>query len=452
MNNKMLVSLPLVLAGYLNPAIGNADSDNVGGPMSFTPLAGSAYDKLTDDATILNETTWVIPEGFEQTIVSDEFDLDIYMANDWPDMNTVNETGKRAGQFLYRTHEVRPGNDNRNGGGLGGSISVVDLKTGAAKELIKRSDWEALDGIVWTPWRTILVAEETGSAAYPDPDYPAATRGLVYELELNKNNPASAETVTARPMLGSMAHEGIELDAEGNVYIIDEDRSGSIYKFVPDNYGDLSSGKLYALKVANGAQIGPAEWVELSLDPNTFDAHQAADDVGATAFCRPEDLERIGNVLYAALTCEPRINGVDGPGAVLSITLDEMPEVNYFVEAGNNIAAEDQSNGITGLKSPDNLAEGPDGKLWIVEDNVPSDIWVAEGDQDDDGVSDRVSLFASMRDSGAEGTGIYFGKNPNTLFVNVQHSVTGNDKTMTISKLKTSKKDREDDKHNKGRK
>ncbi|MGR9116995.1 MAG: alkaline phosphatase PhoX, partial [Gammaproteobacteria bacterium] len=407
----------------------------VGGPMGFMPLSGSAYNELTDDNETLNEATWVIPKGFEQSIVTDEFELDTYSANDWPDMNTVNESGKRAGRFLYRTHEVRPGNDFRNDGSLGGSLSVVDLMTGETKELINRDDWEALDGIVWTPWQTILFGEESGFSAYPDPEYPGATRGLVYELVLNSTNPMLAEKVITRPMLGSMAHEGIETDAEGNVYIIDEDRSGSIYKFVPDNYADLSAGKLYALKVANGAQTGSAEWIELALDPITFDAHQAADDAGATAFCRPEDLERIDETLYVALTCEPRINGVDGPGAVLSITLDETPEVNYFVETGKNILAEDKANGITGLKSPDNLAKGPDGKLWIVEDNVPSDIWVAETDEDQDGASDRVSLFASMKDIGAEGTGIYFGKNPNTLFVNVQHSVTGNDKTIAITKL-----------------
>jgi secreted PhoX family phosphatase len=32
-----------------------------------------------------------------------------------------------------------------------------------------------------------------------------------------------------------------------------------------------------------------------------------------------------------------------------------------------------------------------------------------------------VNLFASLKDDGAEGTGIYFGKDPKTLFVNIQH-------------------------------
>ena len=416
----------------------------VNGPMGFDPISGSAYTDLTSDPTVLNSVPWIIPEGFTQSIVSDEYDLDIYVDNDWNDMNTVNETRTQAGRYLYRTHEVRPGdydndaNSVRNDGGSGGAVSVVDLDTGAAFEVVGREDWEALDGILWTPWHTILFAEEANSASRPDPDYPDACCGLVYELKLDPKDPTIAQSVTTRPLLGSMSHEGIESDAHGNIYVIDEDRkpNGQIYKFVPDAYGDLSSGTLYALKVADGAQIGAAEWVELSLDPETFNAEEAAKEVGATGYCRPEDLERIGQTLYVALTCEDVGDPANrnGAGAVLSITLNGAPYVSYFVSHEVNVAFEDPSAGVTGFKSPDNLAHGPDGKLWIVEDNVPSDIWVAEPDDDGDGYSDGVHLFASLKDEGAEGTGIYFGKNPKTLFVNVQHSVTGNDKTMAITK------------------
>ena len=36
---------------------------------------------------------------------------------------------------------------------------------------------------------------------------------------------------------------------------------------------------------------------------------------------------------------------------------------------------------------------------------------------------DSIGRFASLTDRGAEGTGIYSGKDPKTLIVNVQHSV-----------------------------
>jgi hypothetical protein len=47
-----------------------------------------------------------------------------------------------------------------------------------------------------------------------------------------------------------------------------------------------------------------------------------------------------------------------------------------------------------------------------------------------DNVGDGAHLFASLEDSATESSGIYFGKDPHTLFVNIQHAVTQNDKKM----------------------
>ncbi len=401
----------------------------VNGPMAFDPIAGSAYAELTTDPTILSNQPWVIPQGYTQSIVSDESNLNIYTGSDWNDMNTVNETGKHAGRYMYRTHEVRPSSSNLSAY-TGGAVSVVDLETGEAELVQQRLDWEALDGIVWSPWGTVLFAEETGSALFTDPDHPAAIRGLVYEMKLDKHDPAKAEWVKVRPMLGSVSHEGIEFDSEGNVYVIDETSPGAIFKFVPTTYGDLSSGQLYALKIddsSNADRTGPAEWIALDMTLAQVDARTAAANVGATGYGRPEDLERIGSTMYVAITSEAR---------VLSISLGGKPTVQNFVRAGLNAPVESRNDGITGFRSPDNLANGPDGKLWIVEDNVPSDIWVAEPDHNGDGASDGVHLFGSLKDNGAEGTGIYFGKDPHSLYVNVQHSSTGNDKTMVITNRK----------------
>lgn len=448
--------LTLVAAFAANVHAGSV----VNGPMSFNPIAASAYG-MENDADIAT-TPWVIPEGYVQSIVSDESDLDIYVAHDWTDMNTVSETGRHAGRYMYRTHEVRggaignDGNSLRNDGGGGGAVSVIDLKTGIARELVGRADWEALDGIVWTPWHTILFAEEAGTTARPDPDAPDATSGLVYEVRLDPRDPMSAESVTVRPMLGALAHEGIEGDAEGNVYVIDEDRMGAIYKFVPDTYGDLSSGQLYALRVMSGTKTGAAEWVALDMAQAQIRANVAAAAVGATVYCRPEDIEHIDDTLYVALTCEDvdnpantRGRNADGysVGAVLAVNLGEQPSAKFVVAPGKNAPFEVQPSatnpGVTGFARADNLANGPDGKLWMVEDNDFSDIWVYDPRSEDangDGYKDGVHLFASLKDKPAEGSGIYFGKDPHTLYVNVQHSGTGNDKTMAITRQRKGSK------------
>ena len=88
-----------------------------------------AFQAITESANSDNWNPiapWKIPAGFSQSVVSDETALNIYGdgRTDWPDMNTVNETGKKAGKFLYRTHELRnPANQPE-----GGSISVVNLE------------------------------------------------------------------------------------------------------------------------------------------------------------------------------------------------------------------------------------------------------------------------------------------------------------------------------------
>jgi hypothetical protein len=408
--------------------------------LPFTPISGSAYDAGKEVARA--SAPWVIPDGYVQRVVSDEADLDLYVGNDVYDMSTVNETGVDAGRYLYRTHEVRPGGPGRDGnsarvdGGSGGAVSVVDLRTGRARELVGKSHWEAVDGIVWTPWKTLLVNEEVHTARRPDPDAPAARSGLVYEMVLDPTDPARAHQVIVRPLLGALAHEGIEIGDDGSVFVVDEDRAGAIYRFVPTRYGDLSHGQLYALKVAQGKKTGAAEWVALGMRQAQISAREAAAAAGATPYCRPEDLERIGQVLYAALTCEDVDDPANtrGPGAVLAIELAVVPTVRFVVAGGKNAPVENAKARITGFRHPDNLAAAPNGTLWIAEDNAPSDIWVYDPDSPDangDGYRDGVRLFASLGDLGGEASGIYF-PDGETLFVNVQHSGSGRDSTMAI--------------------
>lgn len=409
------------IAGAFVTVSANAGPSNSGtGPFGFTPIADSA-----NGAVFNPNAPWLIPNGFTQRIVSDESNLDIYKdpttganSNDWHDMNTANETGQHAGRYLYRTHEVR-GNAER-----GGTVSVVDLETGETKVIAEDPTYDALDGIEWTPWGTILFAEET-------------TGGRLLEIVLEQGDPMTAAAVIDRPAVGRLAHEGVQVGPDGAVYVVDEFRGaregygGGIYRFVPDRRGDLSSGNLYVLKVTGPDGTGRGEWIG-PIDP--ADARNAGTAAGGTGYNRPEDIEIIGNTLYVAVT-EGNPNGNDDPGEyegrVLAIDLQSL-DVTDFVKPGVNVPVE---SGQTGFDNPDNLAQTPDGKLIIVEDNVPSDIWIADKDRDGDGAADAVWLFASLTDPGAEGTGIYFGKDPKTMFVNVQHSaVDDGDATWAITK------------------
>lgn len=405
-------------------------SDVKTGPFGFTPIKESV-DSKTWDAT----TPWKLPEGFTQSIVFSEKDSKIYDAgrNDWPDMNTVNESGKMAGRFLYRTHELRNQPE-------GGAVSVMDLKTGKAKILVQAADLNAIDGIRWTPWGTVLFAEEKKG-------------GRLFETILN-DDMMSAARVDARPAVGLLAHEGIEVDSAGNVYVIDEHRGrsvgcdgrvpcgGSIYKFVPKNYGDLSVGELFVLKVAGADGTGQGEWVG-PVDP--ANARISGSKQGGQSYQRPEDIEIIGStldneILYVAITEGPRdAQGKElYEGRVISINLKTLTVAN-FIKPGINVPVEigkpGKKNFQSGWDSIDNLAQTADGKLVAIEDNSPSDIWIATTDTTQQGASKGVWHFASLSDPRAEGTGIYFGKDSHTLFVNVQHSAAPDgDATWAITR------------------
>lgn len=396
-----------------------------GGSFRFEPL-----NPLTGAAACLDESVpqtevFQLPDGFEQTILTYEDDIATTNAEVNFDMLTLNETGPQAGRFLYRTHEV----------GSFAALSVTDLWTNTHSLVAERQDWEAFDGLVWTPWGTILMAEERIDATFPDPRYPAVQRGLIYEYF-----PRSGEVVP-RPNLGARSHEGLRFDRQGNLYGISESRgianagqpgeSGAIFKFVPERRGNLSKGQLYVLKVRSG-RTGMADWVPIDLDPTTFDSDAAAQAVAATGWDRPEDIEigTIGGqqVMYVAVTEDSP--AAQNNGLVLRIRLmDDEAYVSNYVYPGVNVPNESGSDAGTGFDDPDNIALSPNGDLYITEDDSPGDIWVATGKGD---VADRVKLFARLLDCGAEPSGIYFSRNGQILYVNSQHANLNNGQDLTV--------------------
>jgi hypothetical protein len=404
----LIAAVTVTNLGTAAPAPANDNANR--GPFQFEPLATSAPCTTGGNAS----QPFVIPSGFSQTIVASEPQFP-----DVPDMNTLNETGPQAGRFLYRTHETTSN----------GAVSVTDLWTGATSILVQSASFGRLDGIVWTPWGTILFAEERAG-------------GLVYEID-----PANPVAV-ARPAVGRKSHEGMRFDPQGNLYTISESFPGYIFKFTPSTHGDLSAGQSYALKIVNptGDRTGEAEWVELDQAQVEVNADVAAAAVGATGYNRPEDVEiatstgnnRGGaNTLYVALTGRPDDN------RIIAIDLREPAGgrnhatafVYDYVKIGLNAPAD--------FEMPDNLALDKNGDLFIAEDpaTAPStgrgdDIWVAvpaNGGQHLPASS--VVRFASLTDCSAEPTGIYFDLNGRTLFVNAQHrGGDGRDKAVAITR------------------
>ncbi len=392
---------------------------------NFSPISGSAScGVLAPPATLDGFAAYqpfLLPEGYRSTIVTMERDAGLFGLGkgvDNFDMLTLNETGPHAGRFLYRTHEV----------GSNGSLSVTDLVTGETRIVANASHYEALDGIVWTPWGTVLFAEERIVASLRDPQVPDAVGGLVYEYD-----PATG-TTRPLPAVGARSHEGLRFDVHGNLYGISEStpgnagQSGAIFKFVPDTKGDLTSGQLYALKVADASKTGAAEWLPLDRDAVKINSDAEALRVGATGWARPEDIEigtSTGNnrggqhVMYVATTTDALVLRIELKG--------DNAFVSNFVQEGVN---------VSGLANPDNLALDSQGNLFIAEDNGPGDIWVVRAVGGGEEVASRVVRFASLSDCAAEPTGIYFDRSGKTLYVNVQHAggALRNDLTVAITR------------------
>jgi hypothetical protein len=418
---SMLTASCLALA--LSTALAQTNESPARGPFQFEPLPASTPCTPGGAGVFPNEQPFALPPGYVQMIVARQGDGG---APDQWDMNTLNETGPHAGRFLYRTHETL----------TNGAISVTDLETGATRVLVQRLDWNRMDGIAWTPWRTLLTAEEMRperQPSLPDPTVPQALAGLLYEVD-----PVTGASV-ARPALGAKAHEGIRIDPQGNVYGISETGPGTmvgtpprsapggyVFTFVPDRRGDLSTGQLYALKIVvpTGDRTGEAVWLPLDRAAVQVDADVAATAAGATGYGRPEDVEMAtstgnnrggANILYVAVTDESRVLRIDlrePAGGREHATAF----VSDYVRRGVNAPAD--------FTNPDNLALDKNGNLYITEDTTTPpgmDIWVAIPGRGDHHAAEQTVRFASLTDCGAEPSGIYFDKSGTILFANVLH-------------------------------
>jgi secreted PhoX family phosphatase len=232
----------------------------------------------------------------------------------------------------------------------------------------------------------------------------------------------------------------------------------------PNVAGDLTSGKVEVMKVDNFAgnasaggtgqagRTGAGQWAEIvdasgnvltTADPFDFTTRggrAAADEVGATPFGRPEDLE----ITTLANGKEAIFMATTSEDIVWSIELDaDGNEGVYVSEFFNSISTPSSLfspvgsgaiDSVYGLDDPDNLAIeiGPNGEiqLFIVEDEDPSDIWVAT-DADGDGVAEMVDLFASLGPFGSEASGFIIDPRGGYL-VNIQHPGSGNDALWSI--------------------
>lgn len=378
------------------------------------------------------------------------------------DMNTVNETGPHKGRFLFTVFETGQSGVQRH-----------DLSSGLTETV-----WQSpvpgghvsFDATFWTPWGTLITAEESWATAIGGSNSPY---GRLFELK----NPLDAPGITLpltpssnnganfvhQNVIPRTSHEGIQFDRVGNMYFIDELNGGNIYKYTSaaqfgrvkagvDDY--FAAGQTFVLRVGDGNTpnaTGTFGWVPITdangaalpgaltiTDTNgvtSVDARNTTDlpAFKGTDYQRPEDMQiqsvRDTDYLYVTTTTTHEVYRLDLKNNLITVFADR-----------NTI---DVATGLpvgTGLANPDNLAIDHDGNIYIIEDRngaVDDDIWFAKdlnGDGDLKDPGEGLARWASNGTVGSEFTGLYFDPtDKRRAWVNIQHPASGNDRTIEIT-------------------
>ena len=432
----------LLFAGFLallSPAF-------AGAPAPFNPLNTSASG--TPEAT----APFLLPDGFVQSRVVDRITLNqdpdfAASFGNW-DMVALDPTSR----FVFIPFEVS------SAAGLGrydretGDFVRAFKGNGSRRRSYTPATWDPanddfsrLDPAQWSPNGTVLTGEETDG-------------GRLFEWVNPLMDPEDTPMIRWLSGVASVSHEGLKFDRPGNLYFVDENNSGSVYRFVPNDPSDLGKGgQNFVLNVSafNGSpaanwspsttRTGAATWTPINnadgmplpgvYNPLDFRSRsragrRAADNANGTPYGRPEDLDvgtlANGNeVVYFTATSEH---------TVYSIEL--IDPVNANVRPFVTRHTTDDSTGAavgSALANPDNLAVGPHGEVYVVEDNNPGDVWVAT-DLNDDGVAERVARFASLGVRGSEPSGLILDRNDaDTFLVCVMHPSSGNDALWAIT-------------------
>lgn len=425
----------------------------------FTPLAASAGPTADESMPI----TFGNP-AFQQRSIADR---ETQLADDMPnsgawDMITVNENGKQKGRFLFTVFET----------GQSG-VQRQDLKTGQTETI-----WQsptpgghvAFDASYWTPWGTLITAEESWETAVAGSTSPY---GRLFELKNPLNAPGifnplgptsnNGAVFVHQNVIPRTSHEGIQFDKDGNMYFIDELNGGNVYKYVPaakmskvmNGKADyFAAGQTFVLRVGDGNTpnaTGTYTWVPFTSTTGaalpgaltitdtrgvvSVDARNTTNLAAfkGTDYQRPEDLQiktrGRKEYLYMATTTTNEVYVLDLGAQKISIFANRDT-----IDLATGLAVN------AGLTSPDNLALDHEGNIYIIEDRnggVDDDIWFAK-DLNQDGdlldAGEGLGRWASNGTPGSEFTGLYFDpRNKHRAWVNIQHPASANDRTIEIT-------------------
>jgi len=285
---------------------------------------------------------------------------------------------------LVRNHELIPtdpaggtiaqGFDTRNGEVLPGGTTHVVLD---ARSLEVKRQFRSLGGTIRncsggiTPWDTWLTCEESPTG--PGQRYGeglARNHGWVFEVPAAATGLVAPEPLTS---LGRFNHEAACVDPDTGVVYQTEDRDDSVlYRFIPDQPGNLrAGGRLQAMRIAgipdtrnwssSAMPVGRSfavDWVDLDdVEAPADDLRHRAVAQGASLVARGEGIHMGVDELYVCATS----GGRKQLGQVLKLVPgrgQSTDRIELFFES----ESEQQFN------YGDNLVVAPNGHLVVCED------------------------------------------------------------------------------------
>ena len=280
-----------------------------------------------------------------------------------------------------------------------------------------------------TPWGTVITAEETYNGGDANNDGYTDVGWLV------EINPLTAKVVDyendgVQDKLWAIGRGSWEnaaiLNDSVTLYTGEDGGSSCVFKFVADTPGNLSQGKLYALKLdgglANREPVLPTgTWV---LIPNTTKTQRnttraAAQAAGCTNFNGVEDIEvgTLDGKMYFAAKGNARVYRFDDNGATVSNFETFVGGTSYDITTEEGVLNEAWGSGN------DNLTFDDKGNLWVLQDGGRNYIWVVRPGHTQ--ANPQVDIFASFPIS-SEPTGLTFSPDYRFGFVSVQHPSSGN--------------------------
>lgn len=395
-----------------------------------------------------------LPDGFSYQIISrhgDAMDDGFFVPHRADGMATF--PGPDGTTILVRNHEVSIGADRQESPFRGNETlqarlsaeQVYDLDAdgvpcaGGTTTIVFNTDAQRVErqflSLVGTerncaggptPWNTWITCEETVRRAGDNCD-----RDHGYPFEV----PATAEPHLADPVplkaMGRFNHEAVAVDpASGIVYQTEDRGDGLVYRYIPNEPGQLAQGgRLQALVVTDRPRLDTRNWETQTVSPGApmsvrwmdLDGIESPNDdlrhrgfeAGAARFARGEGMWYGDGAVYFACTNGGRIK----KGQIWKYTPSPQEGAPDETDAPGTLELFVEPNDGGLIDNADNLTVSPWGDLIVCEDG--------SGEQYLVGITPEGEFYKFAHNAMAndsEFAGATFSPDGTTFFVNIQHA------------------------------